>query len=93
MPAHGRGGEDITGISVATSVPQKCRLVPPEKCAALLCSPVATCEACPTSCTKIYSPVCGSNGKTYSNACLLQQHNCRLKDGVRAVTIIKTSTC
>lgn len=32
---------------------------------------------CPTGCSKIKKPVCGNDGLTYENACLLKMHNCQ----------------
>lgn len=38
---------------------------------------------CIRPCSRIYRPVCGTNGqetKTFSNECLMNQHNCMTKE-------------
>ncbi|PNF26773.1 hypothetical protein B7P43_G18162, partial [Cryptotermes secundus] len=41
---------------------------------------LAAAAECPTKCTKIYDPVCASDGvttRTFSNACVLNVYNCQ----------------
>ncbi|KAK3084503.1 hypothetical protein FSP39_014441 [Pinctada imbricata] len=39
-------------------------------------APEATTTACRLACPRIYRPVCGSNGRTYSNECALNAYGC-----------------
>ena len=40
---------------------------------------------CKSACPKIFSQVCGSNGKTYNNLCMLELDSCRKQEQVTAV--------
>lgn len=47
---------------------------------------------CEMACTKKYAPVCGSNGKTYNNACLLHLASCK-SSTKRKITIKSEGMC
>ncbi|CAL8148206.1 unnamed protein product [Orchesella dallaii] len=42
----------------------------------------ATCR-CPESCSSSHAPVCGNDGVTYSNECLLRMHACQNRNSVQ----------
>ena len=49
----------------------------------------ATCK-CQQLCSPESDPVCGSDGRTYANLCLLKYENCKQN---RAITIIRKGFC
>ena len=46
--------------------------------------------ACPSGCSKTISQVCGSDGRTYDNECVMQQTACASKT---MITLVKLGTC
>ena len=44
---------------------------------------------CPV-CDDQYSPVCGSDGKTYANECLMKSESCKMKKNIK---LTKQSAC
>ena len=47
-------------------------------------------DGCDISCTADYSPVCGSDGKTYANQCILKAEACLQKT---TITVTKAGKC
>ncbi|KAJ3416987.1 hypothetical protein HDV05_007469 [Chytridiales sp. JEL 0842] len=54
------------------------------------CPAKPTSDECPAACPALYAPVCGSNGKTYSNACALNVEVCLSK---KPITIASQGEC
>ncbi|XP_045618359.1 ovoinhibitor isoform X2 [Procambarus clarkii] len=54
---------------------------------------------CREECTKIYMPVCGTDGRTYNNKCILEAESCKSRNsggrgiGIAAEGVCKNDTC
>ncbi|XP_062590212.1 serine protease inhibitor Kazal-type 1-like [Saccostrea cucullata] len=51
-------------------------------CFIVHCSAIEREAHCNQICPRIYRPICGSDGNTYANDCLLRVHNCLNDDNV-----------
>ncbi len=67
-------------------------------CDAVVCKNYAVCHKkdgkavceCPEACPLIYKPVCGSDGRTYANECIMKSTSC-LDD--RVIKVSRKGTC
>lgn len=51
---------------------------------------------CKEECTKIYIPVCASDGKSYNNLCILEVENCRRRQANRSaepIVVVREGLC
>ena len=72
--------------------------LPEDICKSTVCQNYAKCEPedgkpvckCPLACSLSYKPVCGSDGKTYANECLMRSSSCTFK---KMVTVAHAGKC
>ena len=51
-----------------------------------------TTSRCPVYCNRMYMPVCGSDGKTYSTECMLRFDKCNIREK-SGLTMVSEGEC
>ena len=84
---------------ILISLMHKCIFPRVDPCRGIKCKFYSQCTVfgngtaacvCPSFCGRVHAPVCGSNGKTYANECLMKVESCLTQ---KLVTIVHAGNC